>query len=373
MRITVPQSDLLSILNVAVEAIPQRQSAPVFSTAHITAQKNTCILSAASSEIAIRAQLNAEIERDGIAAFPGRQMRSVIRELPPGPLTITAAHNRVSLDVETGTYTFPSITQEHQPGIPGEFLGERAVIDSAVLLRMIQKVAFAVSQNNLQPTLNGILWRITQDRMLMAATDRHRLTQITATAHTGITSPIDAVIPSHALGALTYLLRNDAPLREVTIREGRIHFAFASSDIFLALIETPYVDIESIIPQNNTTEITVPLHDLAPALKRILVLSDPGSHKIEFSVRENHVELATRNQDMTATAVERLPFSCPGIQLDVTYNGQYLLDILNRIDTDTVRFSWGNTRSAVIVEPDENLKNEQYFSLLMPLRANTGN
>ena len=369
MRVTLPQNDLLSMLNAVVDALPSRLSGPSSMAVLMAVEEGQCVLSASGPEIAVRSEKQVTAKESGRIAIPGRRIHEIVRELPAGPVTISERAGRVVLRAAGGEYHFPADAPEGVPEVPDKMLGDRFVVPTEVLGRMISKVAFAASQDEARPTLNSVLVNVAGDGLTMTATDRHRLARMVCTTDIATDAEANLVLPLRALGTITHLLRDSGPLREVTASEGKVLFSFASSSLFVSLLETPFADVDSVMPADNDIEMTAPLHTLIPALRRIMVLAHPGSRPVHMEFSAGSLKLSTLNREAGASAEETMDVAYEGDPLVVDYNGQYLLDILNRIDTDDVRIRWREPMSAAIVEPASPVTGEQFICLLMPLRG----
>ena len=369
MRVTLPQNDLLSMLNAVVDALPSRPSVPSSMAVLMAVEEGRCVLSGSGPEMAVRSEKRMTTQKTGRIAIPGRRIHEIVKELPSGPVAMFDRGGRVVLQAAGGEYHFPVDDPQTVPDVPDAMLGERSVIPTETLSRMISKVAFAASQDESRPSLNSVLLHVASDGVTMTATDRHRLARMVCAADVATDGETNLVLPLHALGTIARLLRDDAPLREITVREGKALFSFASSSLFVSLLEIPYADVESVMPADNNIEMTAPLHTLVPALRRIMVLAHKGSHPIHVELSPGSMQLSTANRELGASAEETLDVTYEGERLVVDYNGQYLLDILNRIDTDNVRVRWREPMSAAVVEPASPVTSEQFICLLMPLRG----
>ena len=54
--------------------------------------------------------------------------------------------------------------------------------------------------------------------------------------------------------------------------------------------------------------------------------------------------------------------------MEIGYNAQFLMEILRKMDAQTVRFELNNNVTAALLKPDQVEEGEDYFCLLMPLR-----
>ena len=368
MRVELSQSDFLGMLQTVIDAVPSKGTLPVLSTILLVAEKGLCALSATDLELSITTTRPLEALEEGRATFPARKMFDIVRELPPGQVTISEQEGRVTLQSSTGEYRMLSMPAAEFPTIPTSIEGATLAVDGELLKRMISKVAFAVHPDQTRPTLSGVCWRVSPAGMMMMATDGHRLAKITEAVPGGHEQSLQVIVPPRVLQQAMKLVREDSPLERITIGERQIHFAYAGADMFARLIEGAYVDVDAVIPKDNNRHLVVAAEALLPAVRRMQVLSSQQNHQVRLAIRENEMELTTLNRETGAEARERIEVEYADEPMEIGYNANYLLEVLSKIDTDRARFKLREPVSAAIIEPAEQQDGEEYFCLLMPLR-----
>jgi len=277
-----------------------------------------------------------------------------------------------------------SVPAEDFPELPGDIdgpqiaFGESGGIDEELLKDMVSKTIFAVSRDETRPVLNGVLWQLKAGEMTMVATDGARLVKYSKTLDGAALSKIESesIVPPRALNHLVKLIASDYGLTRVTF--GQSHIVFELEDVsgkggiqlYTRLIEGPYVDYAQVIPERNGKLLTLKNQALSPAMRRVSILSSSQTHQVRLKVGSNQVELSANSQEIGGTAREVLDADYGADEMEVGYNGNYLLDILRRIDSENVVFELDSPVTASIVRPSEQSDGQEYVCLIMPLRLN---
>lgn len=368
MRVELSQGDFLEMLQTVIDAVPSKGTLPVLSTILMVAEQGSCSLSATDLELSISTSRPREAIEEGRATFPARKMFDIVRELPPGQLTVSEQDGRVTLTSSTGEYSMLSMPIAEFPTIPASIEGATITVDGELLKRMISKSAFAVHTDQTRPTLAGVCWRVSPTGMMMVATDGHRLAKITEEIEGVHEETLQVIVPPRVLQQAVKLVSEDNPVERITIGERQIHFTYAHADLLARLIEGAFVDVDAVIPKDNDQHVIVSAQTLIPAVRRMQVLSSQQNHQIKLSLKGNELEVTTLNRETGAEAREHIEVEYSGEPMEIGYNANYLQEVLTKIDTDRVRFKLREAVSAAIVEPAEQLDGESFFCLLMPLR-----
>lgn len=369
MRVQMAQSDLLSMLQTVIDAVPGKSTLPILSMMLMEIEDGTCSLSGTDLEVFLTTTKPVQGAEDGRITFPGRLMFDFVRELPPGQVTISESDGRVTLQSATGECSLLSMPASEFPVVPkGIEGGVSIVVDGDLLKRMIEKTAFAVHPDLTRPVLSSICWRVNATGMVMVATDGHRLAKISEVVEGIHGDPLQVIVAPRVLQQVQRLTTDDNKLEGITIGERQIHFAYSGANLVTRLVEGKYVDVESVIPKDNNRCLVVSKDEFQPAVRRMQILSSQQNHQVRFALRKDELELSTVNRDTGAEAHERVSGQYDDEEMEIGYNANYLKEVLSKIDSEQVEFLFREPVSAAIIKPAKQPEGEDYFCLLMPLR-----
>jgi len=384
MKLTVTRSELWRGIDTVLDAVPSKPALPVLSNILLVAEKDGLSLAATDLDLSIRTRVVAEVERPGSITVPARTFAEITREWPEAELTIEVNEDRLRLtgslgDTEgsEGAYSLSGMPADDFPGMPDSLSGlslELEAIeglDSQALGKMINKTAFAVSRDDTRPVLNGVLWRVDAEGMLMVATDGHRFAHYRWQLDLGEQiqgEGAEAIMPPQALSQAVKLLGGSNELVRVTLGESQVLFDLGATQLLSRLIEGPYVDYTQVIPKENDKHLHIFSEQFLPAVRRVSILSSSYTHQIRLKLGKNSIDLSAASPEIGGEARELIPAVYDQEEMDIGYNAQYLMEILRKMEAQEVLFQLNNQVTAALLRPVDQADGEDYFCLLMPLR-----
>lgn len=377
MKAFIEQSVLFSGIQTASRAVPPRPTLPIIGNLLIEAEGDHLRLLGTDLDLSISTRLPAEVEEPGTLTVPARKLSLIVRELPSLRLSIEIQGERMILRSPHGQYILTGIPGDNFPAPPSEVGGFKITMDGQLVRSMIERTAFAVSDDETRPALSGVFWQFhagghdseeSPARTSMTATDGHRLARLTVSLSTPVDTDAEAILPSKALHHVARLSAAGLPLQGVTLAENYVLFDFEDTVLFTRSIEGPYPDIDQVIPRHNKRQMVISNEELQPAVRRAAILSDPETHQVRLALRPNSLQLFASSQDIGAEATETLAARYEGDDLDIGYDAHYLLDILRNMESEEVIFDLDTPVSAGIIRPLPDNEGQEYLCLIMPLR-----
>ena len=128
-----------------------------------------------------------------------------------------------------------------------------------------------------------------------------------------------------------------------------------------------YPNYEAVIPYNNDKTLRVNCEDFKSSLQRVDIFTNELTHQIVLDLKSKDKLLIT-TQTQRGSAQEELPCEYSGESMQIGYNARFLIEILNRIDTDDVMLYLKDPLSAAMIKPTEQKENRELLYLLMPIR-----
>jgi DNA polymerase-3 subunit beta len=366
MRFTIAREKLQEGLNAVAASIPAKTTLPVLANILVETTERGIRLSGTDLDIAVSTEVAADVESPGAITIPAKKLTEIARELPPSPVKIGAAgEQRITLECGRSRFKLLGLPRDEFPTFPTVRFDQSWRVRSGDLQKLISHVAFAVSNEESRPILNGVLWELRPDLMRMVATNGHRLSKMELPiSSTGSTN--DLIVPPKALEQIRRLFPAE---EELEIARGDNHLGFRSpfTSVFTRLIEGPYPNYEQVIPKDNDRIAIADKVALASALKRMSVIASDQTHRIRLSFNAGMVKFSVQTPDL-GEAQDELPVRYTGDQLDIGFNATYLLEILRYIPTDEVRLTFKAPERAATLEPEGWSDPAKYLCLVMPLR-----
>ena len=367
MKFTLPKSRLGQYLQNILQVVPSKSTLPILANILVEALDNKLKISATDLDISITASLDCKVAKKGAAALPARILSEIVKELPESEITVEATGSRVELKVPNGSYKISSVAPEDFPKLPAVNTKKEIRIAADDLVTMIRKTSFACSDDETRPALNGVLWQTKAEKMLMVATDGHRLAKMASENKKLKGMYEDVIIPPKVLNLIPKFIPQEG--QEIGIIFGENNIIFNLGDIILTsrLLEGPYPNFEQVIPTDNDKKVVVSKDDLAGAVRRVSILSNALTHQVKFALKENSLTLSTTNADVGGEGKEQLECDYSGDPIELGYNANYIIEILGKMESDEVILELSTSVSAgVLYSPD--VPKEDFLCLIMPLR-----
>src|SRR2546427_2180625 len=301
MKFTITREQLQEGLAAVAAAIPAKTTLPVLANVLVEASKQAggLRLSGTDLDIAVSTTVAAEVDVDGAVTLPAKKLVDIARELPLGPVRVTAAGEaRVSIESGRSKFKLLGLPREEYPSFPAVKFEKVWKAAAGVVHKLVGHVAFAASTEESRPILNGVLWELRPDRMRMVATNGHRLAKMDVPAKGGSTA--DLIVPPKALEQIRRLFAADEAI-EVAKSDNHIGFRAGGTLVFSRLIEGPYPNYEQVIPRENDKVATADNAAMAAALRRKSVLPSDQSHRNPLALSRRVVQVFAQTPHLGGT------------------------------------------------------------------------
>jgi DNA polymerase-3 subunit beta len=378
MKLTIERAALLKALAHVQSVVERRNTIPILGNVLLSAADGVLSFSATDLDMEIADSAPAQVEAPGQITAPAHTLYEIVRKLPEGAevsLTFTGADPR--LTVQAGRYkvNLPVLPAGDFPIMPTEGLSGAITIDTADLIRLIDRTRFAISTEETRYYLTGIyLHSVIQDgRSLLraVATDGHRLALAEMPAPEGASGSAGVIVPRKTVQEARRLLEDAGESIELRLSPQKVRFDFGGATLTSKVIDGSFPDYTRVIPKDNHRIMTVDNALFAAAVDRVATISSEKSRSVKLAVESGRVILTVRNME-TGQAVEEVEVDYDGDPFEIGFNARYLMDVTSQIDGETTEFRFvDRAAAATLLDPvlvlDPTDVGVQY--VLMPLRA----
>ncbi len=374
MKFSVISNDLSKALAKIISVVPAKSTLPILENVLFELTGNDLRLTASDLEITMRVTLPVNGMKDGVLAIPAKKLNEALRALTSVDVTVQAdlSTNRVLLKTELGEYRMAgeSAANFPEPESVAEDFGFE--LDASLLRAIIGKTAFAVSTDDLRPSMMGVLFQWKNGEFRAVATDGHRLVRI---KHTGALAAVNTggerelIIPSKAL---TLVLRSiDAGTVSLVFGKTNVRFTFADVQLVSRIIDERYPNYESVIPLENDKLLEVNRTAMIAAVHRCSIFSNAVTNQIRFSITKDMVRVFAEDVDFGGEARESVSSTFSADEdLDVGFNAKYISEALSHLESDDVTFRFSSATRAGLLAPTTQPEDLDILMLVMPLRLN---
>ena len=367
MRFTISRDKLQEALTAVTATIPAKTTLPVLSNVLIETVDKGVRFSGTDLDMAVSTDVVADVDTSGAATIPAKKLAEIVRELPSAPVKFSSVGDqKVNVECSRSKFRLHGLPRDEFPAFPAVHFQESWRVRSGDLQKLISHTAFAASNEESRPILNGVLWEIRPERMAMVATNGHRLAKIDIPVASPKAAAGDLIIPPKALEQIRRLFPAE---EELEIARGDNHLGFRSPyrAVYTRLIEGPYPNYEQVIPRDNDRVALADRDALSQSLKRMAVIASDQTHRIRLAFNAGMLKFSVQTPDL-GEAQDEIAISFEGDPLEIGFNGQYLLEILRYMPTEEVRMTFKAPERAAIIEPSGWNDPATYMCLVMPLR-----
>ena len=363
MRFTITRENLQQGLAAVGASIPTRTTLPVLSNILIEAGPEGVQMSGTDLDIAVTLRVPAEVEEPGAITVPAKKLQELARELPEAPARITTTGERFELACGKATFRLNGMPRDEFPTFPEVDFASSWRVSGEVMGRMIERTSFAVSTEESRPILNGVLWQLADREMRMVATNGHRLAKLTIPAESAQAPNTDLIVPPKALAQVQRLFDTGSEI-EVARSENHLGFRQDGTQVYTRLIEGPYPNYEQVIPKDNDRIAIADKETLTRALRRMAVVASEQTHRVRLAFAGTALRLSVETPDL-GDAHEEIEVSYEGPALDIGFNVNYLLDVLNNVGGTEIECAFGDSSSSALI----SYATEKDFKyVVMPMR-----
>ena len=367
MRFTISREKLQEGLAAVTPTTPPKTTLPVLANILVETTERGIRLSGTDLDIAVTTEVAADIENQGAITIPAKKLSEIAKELSPSPVRIaTSGEQRITIDCGRSHFKLLGLPRDEFPNFPTVKFDSSWRIKSGDLQKLIQHTAFAVSNEESRPILNGVLWELRPDNMRMVATNGHRLAKMDVPISSAGAPSSDMIVPPKALDQIRRLFPQD---EELEIARGDNHLGFRSpfTAVYTRLIEGPYPNYDQVIPRDNNRIAVADRQSLISALRRMSVIASDQTHRIRLSFNSGLLRFSVQTPDL-GEATDEMAVRYNGDPLDIGFNATYLLEILRYIPTEEVKLTFRAPERAATLEPEGWSEPGAYLCLVMPLR-----
>lgn len=367
MRFTISREKLQEGLAAVTPTTPPKTTLPVLANILVETTERGIRLSGTDLDIAVTTEVAADVENQGAITIPAKKLSEIAKELSPSPVRIaTSGEQRITIDCGRSHFKLLGLPRDEFPNFPTVKFDSSWRIKSGDLQKLIQHTAFAVSNEESRPILNGVLWELRPDNMRMVATNGHRLAKMDVPINSAGAPSSDMIVPPKALDQIRRLFPQDEDLE---IARGDNHLGFRSpfTAVYTRLIEGPYPNYDQVIPRDNNRIAVADRQSLISALRRMSVIASDQTHRIRLSFNSGLLRFSVQTPDL-GEANDEMAVRYNGDPLDIGFNATYLLEILRYIPTDEVKLTFRAPERAATLEPEGWSEPGAYLCLVMPLR-----
>lgn len=367
MKFSVSSSELLKRLQIAGGAIGSNPVLPILEDFLFTIENNNLQIAATDLETSITTAIEVMADADGKVAVPAKILLETLKALPQQPITFTVNDENFGIEITSayGKYKLAGENGEDFPSIPQPDTVDKISMPGSSLSHGITKTIFAASNDELRPAMTGVYFQVDFNKLILVATDAHKLVKYTFSEIGGEVST-SFIVPKKALT----LLKGSIPEKEdvsIAFNSANAFFDFGDTQLVCRLIDARYPDYNAVIPVDNPNMLTLSRADFQNSLKRIAIYANKTTNQVILNINDGSLTISAQDLDFSNEATEQLACTYEGEPLTIGFNAKFLVEMLGVLESDEVKIELSTSTRAGIMVPAEETEGEEILMLVMPV------
>ncbi|HUQ76525.1 MAG TPA: DNA polymerase III subunit beta [Burkholderiales bacterium] len=348
--IKAKRDELLAPLSAVSGIIERRHTLPILSNVLIDGSGESVSFLATDIEIQITARSAIVGARESRALTVGaRKLLDILRALPEqAEVNLQPQDKRLLVKAGRSRFSLQTLPAEDFPRL-AKASGDAArfALPQKALRRVLGLVQYAMAQQDIRYYLNGLLLVVDGGELKLVATDGHRLAFASLPLETDVPRQ-EAIVPRKTVLELGKLLADSDDEVRVELSTGQAAFGFGSIDLVSKLIDGKFPDYTRVIPTQHKNRLQIQREPLRQALQRAAILSNEKFRGVRWVLTDGSLKIVSSNADQEE-AQEELEVNYAGDSLDIGFNVNYLLDVLNNVPGTELECAFGDSSSSALI------------------------
>ncbi|QGX39866.1 DNA polymerase III subunit beta [Permianibacter aggregans] len=365
MKFTLARETLLPALNMVCGAVERRSNLPILSNVLVSVEEGKLSLTGTDLEVELMTELPLEGAEPGDITVPAKKFLDIVKavgdkqqisfQLGDGRVNLRAGNSRFTLTTQPAS-EFPSV--EEGPG------AVQFEISQNELRSLFERTQFAIAQGDVRYYMNGLFFELKVGRLRTVATDGHRLALAEAKQAIDSQGDFGVIIPRKGVIELSRLLEPSDTDVKVTVGTNHIRLQTSQWQFVSKLVDGKFPDYEKVIPRGGDKFMSVNREMLKESLLRAAILCNEKFRGVRLSLSQGSLTLNANNPEQEE-AVINLDVDYSGPDLEIGFNVNYLLDMVNAVKWENIRFQFIDSSSSAVAEEQGG---SGTLFLVMPMR-----
>lgn len=365
MKFTCEKALLVSAISVAARTVSPKSTIPCLEGILVHAGLDVQ-LTGYNLETGITVKVAARVSDPGLCVMPARLFFDIIRKMPDDMVSVEVDEKlKVSIRGGASFFTITAMDAEDYPDLPDVNSEKGVSIPQNALREMIGGTIFSVSENQARPIHTGCLMEVKDDGINMIAVDSFRLARRTWHSEEPIGREMKFVVPATGLREVEKILTETDDPVVFTLGDKHILFEIGEATLVCRVLEGEFIDWRRVVPVNNSIILTANVSTLMSSIERVsLIVSEKVKSPVRCLFGENTADFKTMNT--IGSAHDTCPVAGNGGELEIGFNGRYLLDALRAVPSEEVTVELQNGLSPVVFTPVDDKQDFSY--MVLPVR-----
>lgn len=365
MKFIVEREHLLKPLQQVSRAFGGRPILPILSNVRLEVIEDCLLLTGTDLEIEMVARVTLSAAHElGATTVPARKFFDICRGFPEGSeITVMLKNNRMLICSGRSRYSLSTLPADDFPNLYDWQSEVEFTLSQATLKRLIELTQFSMAYKDVRYYLNGMLFETEGEEMRTVATDGHRLA-LCAISIGKVLPSHSVIVPRKGVMELVHMLGGSKHLVKLQIGSNNICVNIGDYIFTSKLVDGRFPNYRLVLPKNPDKILEARCDMLTQAFTRAAILSNEKFRGVRLSLSTNQLKITANNLEQEE-AEEILDVTYQGCELEIGFNVNYVLDVLNTIKCEEVRLLLTDGVSSVQIE---DCARQAATYVIMPMR-----
>lgn len=378
--LTLSRQTLFEALQRIMGGVDQRSLAPILSHVLLEAEGSMLSLTTTNTyiELISYAELVEPISEKIRMTLQARKLADICRTLPPNSrIQLTSDENWGTIQSEHCHFKLAALPADDFPKLTFQSNAKAFKMSQHALLNGLMCTHFSLAEKDVRYFLNGIGMQFEGSSLRCIAMDGHRLAIDVMTDLTSFSMEMrdtsdqqerykdfQIILPRKASAELIRLLQPNDTQIELLITQNHIRVQSEHFSLTSHLIAGDYLNYKQFLPTETRHHLPLNVEIFKLALTRIAILTSEKFRGVRLTLSAGQMCISTHTAEQEQ-AEEQMTISYAGPALDLCFNVQYLLDVLNVVRSEQIDLGFNDAEDTVLLKEIDGSK-ESLFAI-MPL------
>ncbi len=368
---TTKQKELLTLLSSMQPICNKRTTLSVTETVLFQITPRELTLKATDLEISLQSTMAIESNSNETTSFliPGKRIFDIVKEMD-GEILFSLKDSQLHLSSNGVDLALNIKDSSDFPPFP-ERIENMMGIEGAGLLKLLNKVAFLIPQNNANNALNGMLLEVNEEKMSMVATDGHCLAKIESSQYS-LNENKKWLIPKRAVMEVKKLVESNPSVPIFLGMCGnQLVFSGEHFNFFTKLIADAFPQYEAVMDKKDFVPARLARDPFVKTLKRTGCLLSGQFVSTSFTFSPGIMNVKLYNKDVGKLEENIALEAYEADPVESRFYSPYLLNGLHVFPDEQVNFYIKSGAKPIIFETET--EDYHFTYLVMPISMSSPN
>jgi DNA polymerase-3 subunit beta len=370
MKFNVEKSKLSSCLALVNSVTERKNTIAILKNVKLEVADSKLQISATDMDILSESKIEVLDSIIGKTTVPAQLFYDIIKKIPDDKtitINLEDSNSSVKIEYDKSKFSIPALETDEFPILGDDDMDVEFEMPSQELAKLIDKTKFAMATDETRHYINGIFFHSveSEDKIIIkaASTDAHRLAVASTNLSTLKKAISGVIIPKKTVHEIRKTIENKKDIK-ILLSRTKIKIIADNNVLISKVVDADFPDYERIIPIDNDKIINISKKDFFEAIDRVSTVIVNKDHKsLKLSLTKDTLKLSASAND-GSFADEELKITYDDEDFNISFNPQYLLEILNQIKEDEVQLKLKNDFTPALL----GSKDSDDVYVILPIR-----